>query len=135
MKRDMYEEAIRGTELDPEANGEIGKFIGNIDMTKENALVPKKPARGEYIYCQWCGKIVYPQQLSKDPKIRAKEIKWQYHYECKSSIITQLDNKTPGLQSERRMFEKRAEVDREIERRKLPQPRKRSFMEMSSRKR
>lgn len=69
-----YEEILNSTEIDIDSNSEINKFLGNVDLTEKDALVPKRPKPGELIYCQFCGKPVYPEQLSSDLEIRKKNL-------------------------------------------------------------
>lgn len=71
--------------------------VDNVQVTSP----PKPPKRGELIYCQWCGKPMYPQDFSKDPKIRKREFKWQIHYACEQKIWDFADRQTPGLLGER----------------------------------
>jgi hypothetical protein len=64
-------------------------------------LVPPPPKPGEIIICQQCGKPMYPQDFSKDPKIRRHEFKWHIHYACEQEIWDLVDRQTPGLLAER----------------------------------
>lgn len=67
-----------------------------------NSMVPKPPAPGEYMICQQCGKVMYPEDFSEDPKIRKHEFKWQIHYKCEQEIWNLVDRQTPGLLAERK---------------------------------
>lgn len=72
------------------------------DMSRgRDWMVPPPPKPGEYIICQVCGKIMYPQDFSKDKKIRKHEFKWHVHWNCEQNIFDQLDRGTPGLIAER----------------------------------
>ena len=64
-------------------------------------MVPPPPKPGEIIICQHCGKPMYPEDFSKDPKIRRHEFKWHIHNKCEQSIWEYIDRQTPGLLSER----------------------------------
>lgn len=65
-------------------------------------MVPPPPKPGEIIICQHCGKPMYPEDFSKDPKIRKHEFKWHIHYACEQEIWDMVDRQTPGLLSERK---------------------------------
>lgn len=81
-----------------EATGELTRE----DMAKgANRMVPPPPKPGEYIVCQWCGKIMRPEDFSKDKKIRRYEFKWHIHYACQQAIWDQCDRGTSGLTTER----------------------------------
>ena len=67
-----------------------------------NYLVPPLPKPGEIIICQQCGKPMYPEDFSKDPKIRKHEFKWHIHYACEQQIWDLVDRQTPGLMAERK---------------------------------
>ena len=64
-------------------------------------MVPPPPKPGEYIVCQICGKVMMPEDFSKDIKIRKHEFKWHVHWDCEQNIFDQLDRGTPGLIAER----------------------------------
>lgn len=66
-----------------------------------NWAVPPLPKPGEYIVCQRCGKVMKPEDFSKDPKIRKYEFKWHIHWDCQQAIWNQLDRMTSGVLSER----------------------------------
>ena len=66
-----------------------------------NYLVPPPPKPGEVIMCQQCGKPMYPEDFSKDPKIRKHEFKWHIHNACEQQIWDLVDRQTPGLMAER----------------------------------
>ncbi len=68
----------------------------------KNYRVPKPPKPGEVIICQHCGKPMYPENFSKDPKIRRHEFKWQIHHACEQQIWDLVDRQTPGLLAERK---------------------------------
>ena len=65
-------------------------------------LVPPPPKPGEVIICQQCGKPMYPEDFSKDPKIRKHEFKWHIHHACEMQIWDLVDRQTPGLMAERK---------------------------------
>lgn len=65
-------------------------------------MVPPPPKPGEYIICQICGKVMMPEDFSKDQKIRKHEFKWHIHYQCELNIFDQLDRETHGLLAERK---------------------------------
>ena len=67
-----------------------------------NYLVPPPPKPGEVIICQQCGKPMYPEDFSKDPKIRKHEFKWHIHHTCEQQIWDLVDRQTPGLMAERK---------------------------------
>ncbi len=67
----------------------------------KNYLVPPPPKPGEIIICQQCGKPMYPEDFSDDPKIRRHEFKWHIHWKCEQEIWDLVDRQTPGLLSER----------------------------------
>ena len=67
-----------------------------------NYMVPPPPKPGEIIICQQCGKPMYPEDFSKDPKIRKHEFKWQIHHSCEQQIWDLVDRQTPGLIAERK---------------------------------
>ena len=60
-------------------------------------MVPPPPKPGELMYCIWCGKAMYPEDFSKDPKIRRYEFKWHIHYTCQQKAFDEADRTTPGL--------------------------------------
>ena len=64
-------------------------------------MVPPVPKPGEIIICQECGKPMYPEDFSKDPKIRKHEFKWHIHHACEQHIWDIVDQQTPGLLAER----------------------------------
>lgn len=64
-------------------------------------LVPPTPKAGEVIICQQCGKPMYPEDFSKDPKVRRHEFKWHIHAACEKQIWDLVDRQTPGLLAER----------------------------------
>ena len=68
----------------------------------QNWMLPEPPKPGELIYCNICGKPMYPKDFSKDPKIRKREFKWQQHNLCQENMFLQCDLQTPGLLSERK---------------------------------
>lgn len=68
----------------------------------KNYMVPPQPKPGEVIICQHCGKPMYPEDFSEDPKIRRHEFKWHIHYACEQAILNMLDRQTPGLLDERK---------------------------------
>ena len=84
-------------------------FMNSVDITKKNSSVPKPPKKGEYMKCQYCGKIMKPEDFSKIPSVRKQEFKWQIHEKCRSEMLSQLDRSTPGLISERKLAEQRYE--------------------------
>lgn len=65
-------------------------------------MVPPPPKPGEPIICQYCGKIVYPDDFSEDPFQRKFEFKWHLHPQCKQAMEDEADRFTPGLVSERK---------------------------------
>ena len=67
----------------------------------QNWMVPPPPKPGEYIICQICGKVMMPEDFSKDQKIRKHEFKWHIHWDCEQNIFNQCDRGTPGLIAER----------------------------------
>ena len=67
----------------------------------QNRLVPKPPAKGEYIRCSNCGEIMLPENFSKDPEKRRWEFKWHMHWACRNSLLDECDRMTPGLMAER----------------------------------
>ena len=74
----------------------------NEEMKKgKGYLAPPPPKPGEIIICQQCGKPMYPEDFSKDPKIRMHEFKWHIHYACEQQIWDLVDRQTPGLMAER----------------------------------
>lgn len=64
-------------------------------------MVPPPPKPGELIICQQCGKPMYPEDFSTDPKIRKHEFKWHIHWACEQQIWDMVDRQTPGLMAER----------------------------------
>lgn len=68
----------------------------------QNYMVPPPPAPGEVIICQECGQPMYPEDFSKDPKIRRHEFKWHMHWACEQKIWEKVDRLTPGLLAERK---------------------------------
>lgn len=89
---------------------ELAKYVAansNAFVAEENAkgkghMVPPPPKPGEVIICQHCGKPMYPEDFSKDPKIRRHEFKWHIHYACEQDIWNLVDRETPGLLAERK---------------------------------
>jgi hypothetical protein len=65
-------------------------------------MVPPPPKPGELIICQQCGKPMYPEDFSTDPKIRKHEFKWHIHWACEQQIWDLVDRQTPGLMAERK---------------------------------
>ena len=57
---------------------ELSKYVASVsnDLTNEEKrkgqgyMVPQQPKPGEIIICQQCGKPMYHEDFSKDPKIR-----------------------------------------------------------------
>jgi hypothetical protein len=88
---------------------ELAEYVKNVqeqslqeELSKgKNYMIPKPPAPGEYINCQICGRVMLPQDFSKDPKIRKHEFKWHIHWTCEQGIWDQIDRQTPGLIAER----------------------------------
>ena len=81
---------------------QLAQYVANNSENKDINLGPPPPPKpGELIYCQWCGKPMYPEDFSKDPKIRKREFKWQIHYACEQQIWAEADRQTPGLLGER----------------------------------
>jgi hypothetical protein len=88
---------------------ELAKYVAatsseliNEDIAKgKNSRVPPPPEPGKYIVCQNCGKVMLPQDFSKDKNERRKEFKWQMHIACINSLLDECDRMTPGLMSER----------------------------------
>lgn len=70
--------------------------------TSRGIKIPDPPAPGEPIICQYCGKIVYPEDFSEDPFQRKLEFKWHLHPQCKQAMEDQADRATPGLVAERK---------------------------------
>lgn len=64
--------------------------------------LPKPPKKGELMYCQICGKPMYPEQFSKIESQRKREFKWQIHGECFQYLDNLADQSVPGLLSERK---------------------------------
>lgn len=89
---------------------ELARFVAanTASLTEEekrkgkNYMVPPPPKPGEYIVCQQCGKVMLPENFSKDPKIRRHEFKWHIHHACEQQIWDMVDAQTPGLLAERR---------------------------------
>ena len=89
---------------------ELAKYVASVseELTQEEKrkgqgyMVPPLPKPGEIIICQQCGKPMYPEDFSKDPKIRKHEFKWHIHYACEQQIWNLIDRQTPGLLSERK---------------------------------
>ena len=88
---------------------ELAKYVASISegLTNEEKrkgqgyMVPPPPKPGELIICQQCGKPMYPEDFSKDPKIRKHEFKGHIHHACEQQIWDLVDRQTPGLLSER----------------------------------
>ena len=89
---------------------ELARFVAsntqalvNEELSKgEGYLTPPPPKPGEIIICQHCGRPMYPEDFSKDPKIRRHEFKWHIHYACEQQIWDLVDRQTPGLLAERK---------------------------------
>ena len=89
---------------------ELARFVAANTESLVNAekqkgagyLVPPPPKPGELIICQQCGKPMYPEDFSKDPKIRKHEFKWHIHHACEMQIWDLVDRQTPGLMAERK---------------------------------
>lgn len=77
-------------------------FAQETDSKGRNSAVPKKPPKGQLIYCSWCGKPMYPEDFSKDPYKRKKEFKWQLHWDCQQKMMFECDRNTAGLLEERK---------------------------------
>lgn len=76
---------------------QLASAIGNRSLT----AVPPPPKRGEYIICQHCGKVMKPEDFSKNPAIRKKEFKWHLHHQCQQAMLDMCDKQTLGLLSQR----------------------------------
>ena len=82
---------------------EMQDELRNIENEKgQNWMLPEPPKPGELIYCNICGKPMYPKDFSKDPKIRKREFKWQIHYACQEKMSALCDINTPGVIAERK---------------------------------
>lgn len=77
-------------------------YASEVNAAGRNSMVPPPPKPGELMYCQLCGKPMYPQDFSKDIKIRKREFKWQVHSKCEEDMWKQMDNSMPGLMAERK---------------------------------
>lgn len=77
-------------------------FVAEENAKGKDWMVPPPPKPGEYIYCIQCGKVMLPEDFSKDPKIRRHEFKWHIHWACEQAIWDQADRQTPGLLAERK---------------------------------
>ena len=77
------------------------EFVKQEKLKGKDWMVPPPPKPGEYIVCQMCGKVMMPEDFSKDPKIRKHEFKWHVHWDCEQNVFNQLDRGTPGLIAER----------------------------------
>lgn len=76
-----------------------------VDMERSKGagyMVPPPPKPGEVIICQHCGRPMYPQDFSEDPKVRRHEFKWHIHNKCEQEIWDLVDRQTPGLMAERK---------------------------------
>lgn len=69
--------------------------------TRNGIKIPDIPQNGEPMICQYCGKIIYPDDFSKDALQRKLEFKWHLHPQCKQAMEDEADRFTPGLISER----------------------------------
>ena len=77
--------------------------LSEIEKEKgKNYMLPKPPKPGEYIRCRICGKIMKPEDFSKDTGIRKREFKWQIHWKCQQAHFDRFDRETPGLLAERK---------------------------------
>lgn len=77
-------------------------YASEVNAAGRNSMVPPPPKPGELMYCQLCGKPMYPKDFSSDIKIRKREFKWQIHAKCEEEMWKRLDNSVPGLMSERK---------------------------------
>ena len=84
-----------------EAKKDSDTYIKNVDLNKRNSMIPKPPKPGELMYCQICGKVMYPKDFSTDVKIRKYEFKWHIHKSCEEKMFGLADRNTPGLLAER----------------------------------
>lgn len=88
-------------ELEQESN-ETNDFIKNIDPRIKNSACPKILGEDE-IVCEICNELI-KGHYSRDPNIKATEIKWHMHQYCKQQMENQCDRNTPGLMSERDQY-------------------------------
>lgn len=70
--------------------------------TARGIKIPDLPAPGEPIICQYCGKVIYPEDFSEDEFQRKLEFKWHLHPQCKQAMEDTADRFTPGLIAERK---------------------------------
>lgn len=68
----------------------------------KNWMVPPPPKPGEYIICNICGKVMLPENFSKDKIQRKHEFKWHVHWDCEQKMLAKLDMDTAGLLAERK---------------------------------
>ena len=83
---------------------EIKCKVDHVDMESTyvgNVKLPPPPKPGEYMYCQICGEPILPEQISKLPNVRKRELSWHIHNSCYMCIDQKLDAKTPGVVNDR----------------------------------
>lgn len=85
--------------------GKDGEEIGDINkFVNKGVNTPPKLKKGEYAFCQMCGKKILPSQLSKNKDVARRQLKWRVHNECWYNSFDMCDRGTPGLLSERKDF-------------------------------
>lgn len=92
------------------SNEELAEYVKQVQSQSveaenqkgRNYMLPAPPQPGEYIKCRICGKVMLPENFSKDPHIRKREFKWQIHWECQQHQFDLCDLQTPGLIAERK---------------------------------
>ena len=78
-------------------------FLGNVDLGKENSMIPLPPRLGEYMICQICGEKILPEQMSTNKKTQEYEFKWHVHYSCTQYAFQTLDYNTKDIRISRKI--------------------------------
>lgn len=92
------------------SNEELAEYVKQVQAQTlqaekqkgKNYMLPDPPKPGEYIKCRVCGKIMKPEDFSKDTATRKREFKWQIHWKCQQAQFDRCDRETPGLLAERK---------------------------------
>lgn len=104
-KIDMYEQK----EYDKYENEWENNASQSQQFMYNGTKMPAPPKPGEIMVCQFCGKPIMPNELSKNKTMRKREIKWHLHPECVIEMERRTEIETPGLVGEREAARKRME--------------------------
>ncbi len=100
---DLRKEVMKMSDPKIEFESDSNNFLGNVDQTRQNSMVPPPPKPGEYMICQICGEKILPEQMSTDEKTQKYEFKWHVHYSCTQYAFQTLDYNTKDIRISRKI--------------------------------